>query len=290
MSDQVNVAFNQKFHKDYILLGQQKTSRLEGAVRRDPEALDAKYGFFNRIGATEMVERTSRHADTPIVNTPHSKRRVSLGMFEWADLLDHQDVAKVIANPQNAYVMNANMAARRKKDTILLAAMRGNAYSVDSDDAASAVALPSAQKIAVASAGLTLAKLLTCKEILDHAEPDPEDPRFIAVTTKQVTNLFNTTEIKSADYNTVKALAEGKIDTFLGFKFIQIELVVAVSTSRMCMAWVKSGVGLAVAEEIQTTISVRPDKSNAVQVYVAEQLGATRIEDAKVVEIACLET
>jgi hypothetical protein len=286
---EIDVAFNQKFYRDYILLSQQKVSRLEDKVRKDPENLDGKYGFFNRIGPTEMVERTSKHADTPIVGTDHSKRRVSMRAWEWADLLDHQDLAKVIANPQNAYVMNANMAARRKRDDMIIAAMRGSAYSIDVDDAATAVALPSAQKVPVATSGLTLAKLLVTKEIIDASEADEDDPRFMAVTTKQVTNMLNTTEIKSADYNTVKSLAEGKIDTFLGFTFVRTERLIKASTTRYCLAWVKSGVGLAIGEEIKTDIGFRKDKSNAVQILVDQQFGATRIEDSKVVEVACLE-
>src|SRR3546814_9968356 len=61
--------------------------------------------------------------------------------------------------------------------------------------------------------------LLQAKEILDAAEVDVDDTtgqgaptRVIAVSTKQITNLLGTTEIKSVDYNSVKALAQGQVD------------------------------------------------------------------------------
>src|SRR5690606_11910239 len=102
-------------------------------------------------------------------------------------------------------------------------ALGGNAYSMDEDDAASAVPLPAAQKIPHGNAGFTLQKWLQMKEIIDSSDVDPDEPRFLIITAKQVTNVLTTTEIKSADYNSVKALSEGRIDTFLGFKVIRTQ-------------------------------------------------------------------
>lgn len=290
MSTQIPVAFAQKFRGDFLMLSQQRGSRLRSTVRNDPDNLSGKAGYFERIGSTAMVERLTRHQDTPRVDTPHSRRRVTLRDFEWADLIDPQDVARMLANPQNRYVMNAMWAAGRQIDDLIIAAANGNAYSMDSDDAATAVALPSAQKVAVASTGLTLAKLLSTKEILDGAEVDPEEPRYCIVTAKQVTNMLNTTEIKSSDYNSVKALAEGRIDTFLGFKFIRSERLTNSSTTRYCLAYAMSGIGFAIGQEIVTDIGPRRDKGNSTQVYLSMTFGSTRIEDAKVVQIACLES
>jgi len=41
--------------------------------------------------------------------------------------------------------------------------------------------------------------------------------------------------------------------------------------------------------EIQTRISERDDKNYATQVFLSMTIGATRVEDEKVVEIACQE-
>jgi hypothetical protein len=268
------------------MLSQQRGSRLRSTVRNDPDNLSGKAGYFERIGATAMVERFTRHQDTPQVNTPHSRRRVTLRDFEWADLIDPQDVARMLANPQNRYVMNAMWAAGRQIDDLIVAAANGNAYSMDSDDAATTVALPSAQKVAVASAGLTLAKLLSTKEILDGAEVDPEEPRYLIHTAKQATNLLNTTEIKSADYNSVKALAEGKIDTFLGFKFIRSERLSrnTVTDVRTCFAWHKSGIKFAEGGR-NVHMDVLPSKRHCQQIRGVYRCGAVRTQNEKVVRI-----
>lgn len=287
MSTQIPVGFEQKFSADFYMLSQQKGSRLAGLVRDDPTS-GAKYFFFDRIGKTEMVKKTTRHMDTPIVNTPHSRRRVGVEDFVWADLIDSADITKMMKSPQNSYMASAVAAAGRKKDSVIIAAALGNSVSVDEDDAASNIALPSAQKIAVASSGLTLAKLLTTKEILDGNEVD-EEGRVIVYSSKQGTNLLNTTEVKSADYNTVKALVNGQINEFLGFRFVRSERLSKASTTRSCIGFQRNALGIYVSQETRTRASERADKNYSVQVYAEQALGAVRIEDEGVVQIDCLE-
>ena len=216
MSLEIPVAFAQKFRGDFIMLAQQKESRLQSTVRQDPDQLMGKAGFFDRIGATEAQEVTSRHGDTPLISTPHSRRRIVLRDFDWADLIDKRDMRRMLSAGQlpSRYQQNATWGMNRKKDDLIIAAANGNAFSIDEDDAAATVALPAAQKIAVGAVGLTLAKVLQVNEILAGAEVDEEEPKFAIVTAKQITNMLNTTEVKSADFNTVKALVEGKINDF----------------------------------------------------------------------------
>jgi hypothetical protein len=113
--------------------------------------------------------------------------------------------------------------------------------------------------------------------------------RCIAVNTRMLTNLYGTTEIKSVDYNSVKALANGQIDTFLGFKFIRTERLPrdGTATTGYALAWAKSCVAFGVGQEINTAVDRRPDKNNAWQVFADMSIGATRLEDEGVVEIAC---
>ena len=292
MSIEIPVAFAQKFRGDFLMLAQQKESRLQRTTRQDPDQLDGKAGFFDRIGATAAQEVTSRHGDTPLISTPHSRRRIVLRDFDWADLIDKRDMRRMISAGQlpARYNQNATWAMNRKKDDLIIAAANGSAFSIDEDDGATAVPLPAAQKVLVQAAGFTLAKLLEAKEIIDGSDVDEEEPRFALVSAKQVTDLLNTTEIKSADFNTVKALAEGKINTFLGFDFIRTQrLTVDGSADRLCLIYTRSALGIAFGQEIGTDIGPRRDKRNSIQVYVDMSMDATRIEDEKLVQMACLE-
>lgn len=287
MSDQITTAFVQQYKGTLYNLVQQKGSRLREAVT--VEAVNGEFGYFDQIGATAAIERTSRHSDSPLVNTPHSRRQVTMRDFEWGDLIDNPDKVRLLVDPSSSYLQSAMWALGRKVDDIVVEAALGTAKT--GKTGGTTVALPSAQKLAVASSGLTLAKLLSAKEILDSKEADPDDPRVMAVTAKQVSNLLNTTEVKSSDYNTVKALAQGELDSFLGFRFIRTErLTNDGSGNRQVIAWTKSGLLLALGSDVKGRVIERPDKSFSVYAYASLSCGATRMEEEKVVEIACQES
>lgn len=286
MSDQITTAFVQQYKGTLYNLVQQKGSRLRDAVA--VEAVNGEVGYFDQIGATVAVERASRHSDSPLVNTPHSRRQVTMRDFEWGDLIDNPDKVRLLVDPSSNYLQSAMWALGRKMDDVIIAAALGNAQV--GKTGGTPVPLPSSQKVAVASTGLTLAKLLAAKEILDSKEADPDEPRFIAVTAKQMTNLLNTSQIQSADYNTVKALVQGQLDTFLGFKFIRTERLTTSGGNRQVMAWSKSGLLLALGSDIKGRVIERPDKSFSVYAYASLSCGATRMEEEKVVEIACQES
>ena len=111
----------------------------------------------------------------------------------------------------------------------------------------------------------------------------------MVVTTKQMTNLLNTTQITSSDYNSVKALVNGQVDSFLGFKFVRTERLPKTVNDRFCLAWARGCVAFGTGMDTMTSIDPLPTKNYSVQVYARMSVGATRIEDSGVVEIACLE-
>jgi len=60
-------------------------------------------------------------------------------------------------------------------------------------------------------------------------------------------------------------------------------------TSRQCYAWAEDGMKLAIGKDIKAEITQRPDKSYATQVYYCASFGATRMEEAKVIQVLCNE-
>jgi hypothetical protein len=104
--------------------------------------------------------------------------------------------------------------------------------------------------------------------------------------------LLNTTEVKSSDYNTVKALAMGQLDSFLGFKFImsnRLKFDATNTTDRLVYAFTQDAIKLAIGQDVIARIDERADKSYSTQVYYAMSIGATRMEEEKVVQIPCNE-
>ena len=285
MSTEITTAFVEQYKSNVFHLAQQKGSRLRNAVKT--ENVTGKAHFFERIGSTAAEKRTSRHSDTPRMDTPHSRRKVTMDDYDWADLIDNEDKVRMLISPSSEYAMAGAWAMGRAMDDAVIAAASGTAYSGAAGG--TSVALASGQKIVHGSAGLTLAKLLSAKEILDSSDVDPDEPRYMIVTAKQLQNVLGVEQITSADYSSVKALVQGEIDTFLGFNFIRTERLVTDGTNRLALAFTQNALGLALGQDITTKISERADKNYATQVFLSMSIGATRVEDEKVVEIACVE-
>jgi len=286
MSTQITTAFVEQYKSNVLHLAQQKGSRLRDSVRS--ETVTGKAHFFERIGSTAAQKRTSRHSDTPRMDTPHSRRKVTMDDYDWADLIDNEDKVRMLISPQSEYAMAGAWAMGRAMDDAIIAAAVGTAYGGVAGG--TSVSLPSGNKVVHASGGLTLAKLLSAKEIMDAADIDPDEPRYLACAAGQITDLLNVTQVTSSDYATVKALVQGDVDSFLGFKFLRTQRLGTDSDgNRQVTAWAKSGIGLALGADIKTKISERDDKNYATQVFLSMTIGATRIEEEKIVEIACTE-
>lgn len=288
MSFQVTTAFVQQYTTNVQLLLQQRGSKLRDAVSVGSYTGKAAKAV-EQIGEVTAQKRVTRHGDTPLISTPHDARWVFPTDFEWADLIDDQDKLRMLIDPTSPYAVNGAYALGRSMDDLIIEAALGTSKTGENGSTNTPFATGS-QQIVHGSAGLTIAKLRLAKRKFMEAEVDMSmDPLYIAVTAQQIDNLLGTTEVTSADYNTVKALVQGDIDTFMGFKFIQIERLPKVSTTRSCFAWAKSGVHLGMWNDINSRISERDDKSYATQVYVKGTFGATRTEEKKVVEIQCTE-
>ena len=284
MANTITQAFVQQFQDNLIHLAQQKGSRLRGSVNE--QSVTGEKWHFDRLGTAAAVAKTSRHTTTPVLDVPHSRRTATMSDFHWADLIDDEDKVRMLITPESHYAKSGAGSMARAIDDLIIAAALGNAVDGDGSN----VALPSGQKIAHGSAGLSLAKLIQTKEILDGNDVDPDDERFIVLGSKQISDLLNTTEIKSSDYNSVKALVQGDIDTFMGFKFLRSERLALATTTRSCFAFTKGAMGLGIGSDVKTKIDVRPDKSYAHQVYLSFVAGATRVQDECVVQVDCTES
>ena len=278
MSTQVTTAFVNQYSANVQMLSQQMGSLLRDAV--DTETVNGDKAFFEQVGSAAAQARTTRHGDTPLMDTPHARRMVTLTDYEYADLIDDQDKLRMLIDPTSTYARAAAAAIGRAMDDAIITALGGTAKT--GTTGSTSTALPSAQKIVHGSAGLTLAKMISAKKILDEADTDPSIPRYMVVSPEQIEDLLNLSTVTSADYNTVKALVQGDIDTFMGFKFIRSNRLTDDGTSRLCYAWAQEGCKLAIGKEPTAKIDERSDKSYATQVYYCSSFGATRMQETSV--------
>jgi hypothetical protein len=268
------------------MLSQQMGSLLRDKVR--VESVVGKNAFFDQVGSVTAVLKTSRHSDTPQIDTPHSRRRVSLADYEFADLIDQQDKVRLLIDPTSSYAQAAAMAMGRAMDDVIITAATGTAYTGETGSGTESAQTAIAASVGTGT-GLNITKLRTAKELLDKADVDPSIPRHLVCGPEQITNLLGTTEVTSSDFNTIKALVHGEVDSFLGFKFTTSNRLAKSGNDRTCIAYAQDGITLGIGKDISARIDERADKSYATQVYYCQSIGSTRMEQAKVVPITCTE-
>jgi len=297
MSFTVDEALVNAYRSNIEIKFQQMGSRIRPYVRL--ESQHAEFEFYDRIGPTDAVEVTGRHTDTPLIGTDHDRRMVSLRDFDWADLIDKKDKLRMLADPTSAYTMNAVYALGRSMDDCIIQASFGTAYAGKTGQ--NTITFPAGNIVAVnyvkagtaANSNLTIGKLRRVRYLFDKAEAanEGEHDLVAVVDPSQIESLLSTTEVTSSDYNTIKALVAGEIDTFMGFKFIKSNrLTNNASGYRQCIFFEKQGLLLAVAAEVEVDVGPRRDKRNSIQVYVCGSFNATRMWEEKVIQVLCDET
>lgn len=302
MSNQVETNRSQMYSTSVYHLVQQKGSLLSTFVRN--ETLKGKRGFFDSIGPVTATKRQGRHSATPQTDTPHSRRSVTMADYEWSDRVDDQDKLRMLWDPTSYYVQAAVMAFGRAKDDVIIEAVDGISYA--GEEGSTQVVLPTDRMIAAndgtAHTKLNVITLRQVKYMFDKLDVDEQI--YMAVDAADIQSLLADEKLVSADYNTVRALVNGEVDSFMGIKFIRInrlkdesEIIKfgndgvynAGGTSaqgyRKCLAFCTSGVILATGENVMTRIAEDATHGFNSIVYARMSIGATRLEEEKVLKV-----
>ncbi len=282
-----NEIYAKSYGSNVSMLAQQIGSRLRNTVTVKSGVVGEET-YMDQIEAFEAQARGSRLAATDPTLASYARRRIALEDFYIAKAIDKMDDVRTLADPTSAISKSGIAGLGRKIDDQIIAAIYGTAYT--GKVGGTSTVLPSSQKVAAASTNLTLAKWLDAIEILNINDVDPSDERFLLIGSNQLSSLLNTTEIKSADYNSVKALVNGQLNQFLGCTIIRTERLPLASTTRKCLLYTKSGVGLAIGRDIISRIDELPTNHYAKQLYFSMAIGASRLEEKKCVEISCVES
>lgn len=291
MSVQITTAMVEQYAGNVAHLSQQKGSRLRNSVR--VETVVGKNAFFEQIGSTNARQRTSRHSDTPRMDTPHARRRVSMLDYDWADLIDDEDRVRMLIDPTGPYAQAAAFAMGRAMDDAIIDAADGTAFTGVAGGTSTSYDANMTVDVQVgitpaADTGLNIGKLRAAKQNLDANDVDPDIMRYCIINAKQLQNLLAETEITSSDYNVIKALVQGEVDQFMGFSFLRTQRIeVDGNADHKVLYYAQDGLLLGVAAQPTIKISERADKNHATQVFASMSIGATRMEEEKVGYIEC---
>lgn len=286
MSNQITEAFVQQYADNFRHVAQQTVSRLEGTVMIE-SGIRGMSKSVNRLGQRTASRRTVRHGDTPINDQPHSTRFVDLFDWEDGDMIDDQDKIRMLVDPTSDYVKAMVASMNRAKDDVIVSALGGASRASTGN-----ILLPASQKIVHGGVGLTKAKIIQARKLFRKNEADKHNGEelFMLYNADAAGQILSDTTLTSADFISAKFLESGDVEgNWLGFKWIPMERLPKVATTRSLFAYAKSGVTLGIGENITHKVGEDPGKGFNVRIYAKQSLGAVRVEEEKVVEIECTE-
>ena len=280
MADTQNEIYAQAYGQNIMQLAQQKYSKLINTVFMKPN-VRGKTFFQDQIGEWGMSTKGGRNVQTPN-NDPELSRRMGT-MLDYHDnrMLDRGDELKSISDPRSAYTIAAARSLGRKIDDVIIAAAVSTTQK--SGETGSTTA-PTTASVLISAATVTMRALTNFKKEFDDNDVEMED-RYIVINPTILAGALQTEQITSADYNSIKALVRGELDTFLGFKWIMSTRVSANDATLLGLTYQKYALCLAMASAPMVRTDERSDLSYSWQIYYELNCGAARLEESRIRKI-----
>jgi len=257
----------------------QGKAMLVGAVRQR-RGVEGSTVKFPKVGKGVATARISQADVTPL-NVAFSNVTCTLSDWNAAEYSDIFSQAKVNFDERQELVQVLGNAIGRRQDQLILDALSNSSTS-----------LTVSNDIGGSDTNMNVAKLREAKKLLDKNNVPPEG-RHIILHANGLASLLSETAVTSSDFNTVKALVSGEINTFLGFTFHVLGdrseggLVLATN-DRSCFAFHKDAIGYAEGIAPRTEINYIPEKTSFL-VNSVFSAGAVAIDDEGIVKITARE-
>lgn len=235
---------------------------------------------FPKIGKGVAQVRIPQSDVTPL-NVTYGQVTATLADYIAAEYSDIFMQAKVNFDERSELVKVVAAAIGRRQDQLIVDAL-----------VASSTSNTVASSVGGANTNMNLDKLIAAKKALD-AKNVPMDNRHIVIHANNLAGMLGETKVTSSDFNTVKALVQGEINTFLGFTFHVVgdrdEGGLPLSSGdRKVYAFHRDAVGMAEGIAPKTEINYIPEKTSFL-VASMFSAGAVAIDAEGIVEITCDE-
>lgn len=255
--------------------------RLLAGVTRERAGVEGSTVKFPKIGKGSATIRVPQTDVTPL-NVSYSQVTATMEDYIAAEYSDIFNQQKVNFNERQELVQVVSGAIARRMDQIVLDALN-----------ASSTSLTVANSIGGATTNLNIEKLREAKKLLDGKNV-PMEGRSILIHANSLSALLGETEVTSADFNTVRALVTGDINTFMGFRFITFGdrdeggLPVDGSSDRTLYAFHRDALGLGIGMNQTSRVDYIAEKTSFL-VASMFSAGAVAIDDEGIVKITCRE-
>jgi len=253
----------------------QAKAQLVGATRQR-RGVEGSTVKFPKVGKGIATPRISQTDVTPM-NVGFNNVTCTLQDWNAAEYSDIFSQQKVNFDERNELVQVVANAIGRRQDQLILDALAASstALVVDEDEGGT-------------DSGMNVAKLRAAKKALDKNNV-PMDNRHIIIHANSLASLLGETSVTSTDFNTVRALVSGELNTFLGFTFHTIGDrqeggLPVVTSERKLWAFHRDAIGYAEGIAPRTEINYIPEKTSWL-VNAVFSAGAIAIDAEGIVEI-----
>ena len=256
--------------------------RMLAGLTRERSGVEGSTVKFPKIGKGTATVRVPQTDVTPL-NVSYSQVTATMEDYIAAEYSDIFNQQKVNFNERQELVQVVSGAIARRMDQVVL-------------DALAAASSPSTvgNDIGGTDSNLNVAKMRAAKKALD-AKNVPAEGRILVIHANSLDSLLGETEVTSSDFNTVKALVQGDINTFLGFNVVTLGdrdeggLPIDGSSDRTCYAFHRDAVGLGIGMGQTSRVDYIAEKTSFL-VASMFSAGAVAIDDEGIVTITCRES
>lgn len=284
----------QDYSRIILPLARQERSLLYDRVYVKPD-ITGKCFYQDQIGKWEMSAKTTVNPDTPQNDPNLSRTRIDIATYNDARMLDRSLRLQEFSDPMSETSYCISSAVGIQMDKLIYDALGGTAHR--GETGATSVTFPAAKTVKVdletsgTSTGLTTTKIRRAAKML-NAQGVPTYDRTFVCSATGLEQLLGTTVVTNSDYNSIKALVSGEIDTWMGFKFVVLPdgIINVESNIADYFAFQKTGLCFGMLEELFLRVEERADKSYSKQIYYEINAGAGRLEEAKVIKVKCDES
>lgn len=259
----------------------QGKAMLVGAVRqrRGVEGSSVKFPKVGKGVATARVTQT----DVTPMNVGFSNVTCTLQDWNAAEYSDIFSQAKVNFDERSELSQVVGAAIGRRQDQLILDAL-----------AAASSTGTVANSIGGSNTNMNISKLREAAKIL-NAKNVPSDGRHIIIHANSLASMLEQTSVTSSDFNSVKALVQGEISTFMGFQFhilgdrTEGGLPLDASSDRTLYAFHSQAIGYAEGIAPKTEINYIPEKTSWL-VNALFSAGSVAIDSEGIVKITARDT
>ena len=254
--------------------------RMLAGLTRERSGVEGSTVKFPKIGKGTATVRVPQTDVTPL-NVSYSQVTATMEDYIAAEYSDIFNQQKINFNERQELVQVVSGAIARRMDQVVL-------------DALAAASSPSTvgNDVGGTDSNLNVAKMRAAKKALD-ANNVPAEGRILVIHANSLDSLLGETEVTSSDFNTVKALVQGDINTFLGFNVVTLgdrdEGGLPLPSTRTSFAFHRDAIGMGIGMNQKTEINYVAEKTSFL-VASMFSAGAVAIDDEGIVKITCDES